>query len=107
MIDRVKLEMILDGLLKEVQRGRYAEAGYNDHFNDGLYAYQEALEEAGLVADSVEYEYGIRVKLSEESHGMNVFVEQPMPNEQAALSYQDDGVNITAVRRVKTEWETF
>ncbi|URP22134.1 hypothetical protein SEA_BIG4_50 [Microbacterium phage Big4] len=108
MIDSAKLEMILDGLLKETQSGRYAEAGYNDHFNDGVYALQEALEEAGLVSENPEYDYAIRVKLSEEAHGPDVYAIHTMPNEAAAVSYKDDDrVNISAVRRVRTEWETF
>lgn len=51
------------------------------------------------------YEYGIRVKLSEESHGPDKLVIHTVPNEATAVSYKDDGVDITAVRRTVGEWE--
>lgn len=55
-----------------------------------------------------EYEYGIRVKLSEEAHGPDKFVISPTPSEQVALSYRDDErTHITPVRRIKTEWTEF
>lgn len=38
-------------LHKPTESGRYAEAGYNDHFNDGLDALWDALEDAGIVRE--------------------------------------------------------
>lgn len=35
----------LQQLTKETERGRYAEVGYNDHFNDGLSAAEDLIEE--------------------------------------------------------------
>lgn len=49
MNDKQQLaEEIRRKLTKPTDSGRYAETGYNDHFNDGVDELFDALEEAGL-----------------------------------------------------------
>lgn len=51
---------IIDQVSKPTEHGRYAEAGYNDHFNDGLEAAFDALEEAGFFNDEPTTEQFVR-----------------------------------------------
>ncbi|UDL16008.1 hypothetical protein QEH42_gp210 [Microbacterium phage Pumpernickel] len=39
-----ELVQSIENLKRPTEHGRYAEAGYNDHFNDGLDAAVEAIE---------------------------------------------------------------
>lgn len=88
MIDEYKLEQLIDGLLKETQRGRYAEVGAADHFNDGVYALQEAMEEAGMVGgwDADDYRWAIAVG----EHGL-IFTQ---PNEDVATDLAREGKHV-------------
>jgi hypothetical protein len=53
----------------------------------------------------VEYEYGNRIRLSEEAHGPDRFVVQENMPEALARAYAAESKHVTLVRRVKTEWE--
>lgn len=44
MTDRKNLIEQIENLILPTESGRYAEVGYNDHFNDGVYAVQELIE---------------------------------------------------------------